>query len=99
MQPQTITLTTANNTKQLALDGPHQLEIGGTFGSGTLTPYGYSEALGQGAQLQIDGSPYSTAVKDSIICSAAYSQWVLSGSTGATVTIIATPIITPVAKS
>ena len=98
MQEQRKTLTTADNTIKLGLVGPHQLEIGGTFGGGTLTPYGYDKELGQGAQLQIDGTAYSTTGDDSIVCSAADSQWVLSGSTGASVTIVAKPISSSVVQ-
>ncbi|WP_299083075.1 hypothetical protein [uncultured Paraglaciecola sp.] len=92
MQKQVLTLTTADNIKRIALEGPHQVEIGGTFGSGTVTPYGYSEEIGKGAQLQLDGSAYSTTAADSLTASAAYSQWELTGSTGATVTMVFTPI-------
>lgn len=94
-----ITLTDANPTQRLAVEGPHRIDIAGTFGGGTVTPYSFTEEAGRGAQLVLDGAAYSTTVTDYYRSESPLTDFELTGSTGASVQIIATPIVTLVRSS
>jgi hypothetical protein len=96
MTEQVITLTTADPIQTLAVDGPHKIDIAGTFGGGTVTAFSYTTEAGKGAQLQLDGSPYSATATDYYRSECPYTQFELTGSTGADVKIIATPITSTV---
>lgn len=91
-----ITLTDADPAQRLAVDGPHRIDIVGTFGGGTVTPYSYTEEAGRGAQLVLDGTAYSTAVADYYRSESPLTDYELTGATGGSVQIIATPIISSV---
>ena len=96
MKEVVIELTTAEPQKILAVDGPHRIDIVGTFGGGTVTPYSYTEEAGRGAQLVLDGTAYSTAVADYYRSESPLTDYELTGATGGSVQIIATPIVTSV---
>ena len=96
MTEQVITLTTADPIQTLAVDGPHKIDIAGTFGGGTVTAFSYTTEAGKGAQLQLDGSAYSATATDYYKSECPNTQFELAGSTGADVKIIATPIVASV---
>ena len=99
MKEVVIELTTAEPQKILAFDGPHRIDIVGTFGGGIVTPYSYTTAAGRGAQLRLEGTNYSTATNDYYRSESPQTDFELTGSTGASIQIIATPIITSVRSS
>lgn len=86
-----ITLTTAAPTDTIAMDSPHSVSIVGTFGGGTVVESATTETAGIAgaihAGLTADGSYQSNSP---------YSSYTISGSTGATVQVILTPVITTV---
>lgn len=84
-----ITLTTAEPTKRIAMDGPHRVDIIGTFGSGSIAHYSFTEKAGRGAE--VEKSP--SAATASYASQTPHSEFDMTGSTGATVDIILTPII------
>ena len=96
MKETAITLTTAEPNQVLAIDGPHRIDITGAFGGGTVTPYSYTNTAGRGSQYKLDGQGYSTAAEDYYRSESPRTEFVLSGSSGATVQVIATPIVAPV---
>ena len=96
MKTTVITLTDANPAQRLAVEGPHRIDIAGAFGGGTVTPYSYTKEAGRGAQLVLDGAAYSTTATDYYRSESPFTDYVLTGATGASVQIIATPIISSV---
>lgn len=83
-----IILTTAAPAAKKAMNGPHSVNITGTFGSGTIVEYGYTVKGGRAEGVETGITAVRTYISES-----PYSEFVMSGSTGATVTIVFTPII------
>ena len=87
-EEQVFTLTTAAPSIKVALDGPHRVDLIGTFGGGTITHYSFTNAAGRGAAVHA-----VSTVDDAYASQTPYSEFVIAGSTGATVQAIFTPII------
>lgn len=83
-----VTLTTAAPSQQVQFSGDYKVDIGGTFGSGTVTHFSFTDVAGQGEALET-----ATATK-TYASECPHSEFVIAGSTGATVSIVLTPIRT-----
>lgn len=81
-----ITLTTAAPSQEIQFSGAYKVDILGTFGSGTVTHFSFTEVSGRAEALEA-----ATTTK-TYLSECPSSEFVIAGSTGATVDIVLTPV-------
>lgn len=98
MQPLEYTLTQANPRILMGLNAPHSVEIFGTFGGATVTPYLYNRGKtdGKGTQVQLNGSNYSTTAADEYKADGQSIIYEATSASGITeIKIVVTPLLQP----